>query len=146
MAGFGVYPSCVSPYGLGTPTPAEAPATGPAGCRYINPATGDYQQDPTTKQLAQMPATRQRVLLAVTTLINSSSVKRTFGIKLPRKMGTLFDSEMKQSVRSALRHLTDDEAVIRIDGITVERGRAGRSLTTVEWFDLETGKSDHLSF
>jgi len=146
MPGFGVYPSCVSPYGLGTPTPAAEPASGPAGSRYINPATGDYEQDPTTRQLAQMPTTRQRVLLAVKTLQSSISVKRTFGIKLPRKMGTLFDSEMKQAVRSALHHLTDDEAVIRIDGITVVRGRAGRSETTIEWFDLETGKSDSLSF
>lgn len=146
MPGFGVYPSALSPFGLGTPIPAEEPAEGPSGSRYINPATGDYEQDPVTRQLAQMPATRQRVLLAVMTLRESSSVKRDFGIRLPRKMGTTFDSEMRQSVRTALRHLTDSDAVIRIDSIDIERARAGRSLTTVNFTDLTTGKPDSVGF
>jgi hypothetical protein len=145
MPGFGVYPSALSPFGLGTPIPAAAPATGEAGCRYINPATGDYEQDPITKQLAQMPGTRQRVLLAVMTLRESASVNREFGIRLPRKMGTFFDSEMKQSARQALRHLTDTEQAIRIDSIVVERGIGGRARTTVSFTDLTTGKPDKVA-
>ena len=145
MPGYGVYPSAMSPFGLGTPIPATPPPTGEAGTRYINPATGDYQQDPTTRQLAQMPSTRQRVLLATMTLRRSSSVNTTFGIDPPRRMGTFFDSEMKFAVRAALRHLTETEQVIRIDDITVERGINGRSRTTIAFTDLTTEKPDKVA-
>lgn len=145
MPGFGVYPSALSPFGLGTPIPATAPPTGEAGVRFIDPATGDYQQDPVTRQLAQMPTTRQRVLLAVMTLRNSMSVNREFGIRLPRKMGTFFESEVTQAVRAALQHLTDTEAVIRIDSILVERGAASRARITVSFTDLTTGNPDKVA-
>jgi hypothetical protein len=145
MPGFGVYPSAVSPFGLGTPIPATPPPSGPSGTRYIDPATGDYQQDPTTRQLAQMPSTRQRVLLALKTVQKSSSVNPSFGVKPPRKMGTFFESEQRQAVRAALAHLTDTEQVIRIDDITVERGIKGRSRTIVAFVDLTTGKPDKVA-
>jgi hypothetical protein len=145
MPGFGIYPSAVSPFGLATPIPATPPPSGPSGTRFINPATGDYQQDPTTRQLAQMPSTRQRVLLAVTTLKKSSTVNPNFGIRPPRKMGTLFDSEQRHAVRAALQHLTETEQVIRIDAITVERGISGRSRTIIDFTDLETGQPDKVT-
>lgn len=145
MPGYGVYPSAVSPFGLGTPIPAAAPPNGPSGTRFIDPATGDYKQDPTTKQLAQMPSTRQRVLIALKTVVKSSTVNPSFGIKPPRKMGTFFESEQTQAVRAALAHLTDTEQVIRIDAITVERGINSRSRTTVAFTDLTTGKTDKVA-
>ncbi len=141
MSGVGLSSFGLSPYGTGTPVEGEAPPTGTAGSRYINPATRDYQQDPITKQLAQMPGVRQRVLLAVLTLANSSTVYKG-GIRQPRKMGTFFRAEMTQAVRATLRILTDVEKVIRIDSITVERGSGGRSRTTIEYTDLTTGASD----
>lgn len=145
MPGFGVYPSALSPFGLGTPIPATAPPTGTAGTRYLNPATGDYEQDPVTRQLAQMPTTRQRVLLAVMTLRDSMSVNRGFGVRLPRKMGTFFESEVTQAVRAALRHLTDTEQVIRIDSITVERGSGSRARIVISFTDLTTGNPDKVA-
>lgn len=144
MAGFGVYPAGLAPFGLNTPIPVNAPATGAAGSRFINPATKDYQQDPTTGQLAQMPAVRQRVLLALLTLVNSSSVNPAFGVRLPRKMGTFFESEMRLAIRAALKQLTDVEKIVRIDGISVERGTGGRSRTTVSYTDLTTGQPDQV--
>lgn len=143
--GFGLSSFGLSPYGTGTPETSAVPASGAAGSRYINPATRDYQQDPTTGQLAQMPSTRQRVLLALLTVQGSSSVYGRFGIKLPRKMGTSFEVEMRFAVRAALRHLTDAEKVIRIDSITVERGAGSRSRTTVSYTDLATGETDQAS-
>lgn len=141
MSGVGISSFGLSPYGTGTPATGEAPPTGSAGSRYINPATRDYEQDTTTKQLAQMPGVRQRVLLAVLTLARSSTVYPG-GIKQPRKMGTLFVAEMHQAVRATLRILTDVEKVVRIDTITVERGTGGRSRTTIEYTDLTTGEPD----
>lgn len=145
MPGYGIYPSAVSPFGLGTPLPAAAPPNGPSGTRFIDAATGDYKQDPTTKQLAQMPSTRQRVLLAVKTIQQSSTVNPKFGIRSPRKMGTFFESEQRQAVREALAHLTDTEQVIRVDAITVERGLHGRSRTIIAFVDLTTGKPDKVA-
>jgi hypothetical protein len=131
--------------GLGTPVSASAPAEGPAGSRYIDQATKDYAQDPGTGQLKQMPKVRQQVLLAVTTLLGSASTLNKFGIRMPRKMGDRFQAEMTNSVRAALRHLTDTQKVIRLDGVTAVHGRGGRGLTTISWTDLTTGKPDQVT-
>lgn len=145
MPGLGLSSAGLCPYGTGTPITGAAPPTGQAGSRYINPATKDYEQDTTTKQLAQMPAIRQRVLLAVLTVFRSSTVYNG-GIKTPRKMGTLFETEMKQAVRATLRILTDVEKVVRIDSITVKRGgNSGRSMTTIEYTDLTTNLTDSVT-
>ena len=80
-------PFGTGPMGLGTPVTASLPPKGPAGSRYIHPATKDYERDPTTGQLKQMPKVRQQVLLALTTLLGSASTLDGFGIRLPRKQG-----------------------------------------------------------
>lgn len=141
MSAYGTMPFGTGPFGLGTPTSLTAPPTGTAGVRYLNPASRDYEVDPATGQLAQMPSIRQRVLLAVTTLFRSSTAVPTFGIKLPRKMGTTFPAEADAAVRSALRHLTETEALIRINSVTTER-YGGRARITVAWTDLSTGLED----
>ncbi len=138
--GFGLLPFGLGPFGLETPDDPPDPPTGTAGSRYIDPATGDYALDAVTGQLQQMPRTRQRVLLALVTLRKTATTVPTFGNKLPRKMGTSFEFETKQAVRLALRHLTDSEQVIRIESLTVERGRNSRALVTVSYTDLETGE------
>jgi hypothetical protein len=125
--------------------PATPRPTGESGTRFIDPATKDYRQDPTTRQLAQMPSTRQRVLIAVTTERRSASVNLQFGIKAPRKMGTFFESEQRQAVQAALRHLTETEQAIRVDAITVERGINGRSRTVISFTDLATGRPDKVA-
>lgn len=133
------------PMGLGTPVTASAPPDGPAGCRYINPATKDYEQDPNTGQLKQMPPVRQQVLLAITTILQSATTLGWLGIRLPKKMGDRFQAETEKSVRAACRHLTETQKRIRIDLIKAEHGRGGRGRITVGWFDLKTGKRDEVS-
>lgn len=140
MAGFGIMGAGTGPMGLGTPVSASLPPDGPAGCRYLNPASKDYEQDPTTGQHKQMPKVRQQVLLALTTLLGSATTLQGFGIRLPRKMGDRFQAETEVSVRAALRHLTDTQRVIRIDSIKAEHGRGGRARITVSWTDATTGK------
>jgi hypothetical protein len=145
MAGFGTMGFGTGPMGLGTPVSGSAPPVGPAGCRYINPASRDYEQDPDTGQFKQMPAVRQQVLLAITTLAKSATTLDWLGIKMPRKQGDRLQAETEKSVRAALRHLTETQRVIRIDLIKAERGAGGRARITVGWFDLKTGKSDRVS-
>lgn len=140
MTGFGTLPFGTGPMGLGTPVTGNAPPDGEAGCRYINPASKDYEQDPATLQYKQMPKVRQQVLLAVTTLRKSASTLDWLGIRLPRKMGDRFQAEVEKSVRSALRHLTDVQKVIRLDSVTAVHGQGGRGKITIAWTDLTTGK------
>lgn len=142
MAGFGTMPAGTGPFGLGTPLTASAPPSGASGSRYINPATRDYEQDPDSLQLKQMPATRQRVLLALMTARGSSTALRTFGVRIPKKITTTFKAEVQASVRTALLHLTDTEPVIRIDTIIVETGTGGRVRITVSYTDLLANQRD----
>lgn len=139
-------PAGISPAGLFTPAlAANAPAPS-AGSRYVNPATGDYEIDPATGQAAQMPPTRQRVLLALNTVFGSSVAVPDFGLRTPRKIGPRFVGETKAAARSALRHLTrEDGPVIRIDAITVDVFSPGKALLTVSYTDLTTGRPDRAS-
>lgn len=140
MTGFGTLPFGTGPMGLGTPVTAGDPPSGAAGCRWINPASKDYEQDPNTLQFKQMPRVRQQVLLAVTTLKRSASTLDWLGIRFPRKQGDRFQAEAEKCVKAALRHLTDTQKVIRIDAITTQRGSGGRGRITLSWTDLTTGK------
>lgn len=144
MAGFGAQPMGTSPFGVGTPTSATEPPDGPAGSRYLNPVTRDYEIDDTTRQFKQMPPTRQRVLLAVMTDLGSSALPR-FGVKRPPRMGETFEREQANAVRRALRHMTDVEKVLSIDSIKVERGLGGRARTTIAYTDLLADTADRLT-
>lgn len=143
MAGFGAMPFGGGPFGLATPpAPAEA-TTGGGGSRFIDPTSKDYGVDSATGQYAQMPPTRQQVLIALTTLFNSSGVTN-FGVRLPKRMGDTFEAECKSAVASALRHLTEIQKVIRVDLVKIDKGAGGRARITVQWFDLVTGQRDQL--
>lgn len=141
MAGFGTLGFGSGPLGLGTPITAEAPPDGPAGCKFINPATGDFEQDADTHQLKQMPAARQAVLLALRTLQGSSSAIPGFGVRMPRKMGDTFEAEAKSAITTALAHLTGSGR-IRLDGVKVEKGLGGRARFTISFTDTSTGVKD----
>lgn len=134
------------PYGPDTPVTSAAPPTGDAGSRYLNPATRDFQQDSASKQLAQMPAVRQRVLLAVMTEQRSSTALPDFGILRPRKVGPSFEAQVTASVRSSLRQLVEVERLVRIDGIKVERGASGRQRVTISYTDISVGAPDQVTF
>jgi phage baseplate assembly protein W len=140
MAGFGTMAIGSGPFGLGTPVTATAPPDGPAGSRFINTA-GDYEQDSTTRQLKQMPPVRQAVMLALRTLQGSSSALPTFGVRLPRKMGDTFESEVRSAIAAALNHLTSANR-ITLDRVTAVKGIGGRAKITVSYTDIESGKRD----
>jgi len=136
-AGFGITPLASTPFGLGTPTPANEPPADPSTfSRYINPGSGDYERDPATGQLKQMPAIRQRVLLALKTSRGSSSVLPTFGFSGPKKIGANFEQIVRLRVRVALRQLTDVEKVARIESIVPTRRSGGRVGVVVVFTDL----------
>lgn len=145
MAGFGLLPFGTGPYGFGTPTTGAAPPVGAAGSRYINPVTRDYQIDPATGQQAQMPPLRQRVLLAVMTVLRSSTALPGMGINLPKKMGTTYEVETQNAVLLAVRQMTDVEKVMRVDRIDVKRTGTGRSEITISYTDLTTGEQDRVT-
>ena len=133
------------PFGQGTPVDATAPPSGAAGSRFLNPATGSYQVDPVSGQLAQMPALRQRVLLALITVLGSSSALQTMGIGWPSKMAPSFTAEVTAAVKAALRQMVDVEGAMLIDGITVEQGTGGRARVTVSYTPTDTGESDEVT-
>lgn len=144
MAGFGTSPGGTAPFGIGTPSVGAAPPSGPAGCRYLNPATRDYEVDSSTGQFAQMPAVRQRVMLCVLTAKNSSSVPG-FGVRIPPLMNETFESEVRAEITRELRQLTEVERVCRLDGVFVVKGRSGRARVTVSFIDLTTGTADQVT-
>lgn len=127
-----------SPFGVGTPASATEPPSGPAGSRYLNPVTRDYEVDATTGQFKQMPGTRQRVLLTVLTVRDSSGV-RGFGVRMPPRMGDSFERQVENEIRRALRYMTDVEKILLINEIKVERGLGGRARITIAFRDLLTG-------
>lgn len=117
------------PAGVGETEDAMEPSLDSGGSRFINPITSDYQFDAVRRNTAQMPPTRQRVLLALVTQLESSTALRRIGTNRPDRMGDRFESEQTQDVQRALQHLVDDGIII--EGISVERGAAGRARTTV---------------
>lgn len=144
--GFAECAFATTPLGLGTPgLPGSVPAPGD-GSRFLNPQSRDWEIDPATTQLAQMPPTRQRVLLALLTVRGSATAVPGFGFTPPTKIGALFEAQTRNAVRTALRHLTNEEApVISIDNIDVVKVAPGRVVLTVEFTDLATSESDEVS-
>jgi len=138
-------PFGVGPYGFGTPVTGVAPPSGAAGSRYINPQSRDYEIDPVTKQQAQMPGVRQRVLLAVTTVLRSSTAVPGMGIDMPKKMGTSYEAQVRNAVLASLRQMIEVEKVLRVDAILVKRTGTGRSQITISFTDLTTGEQDRVT-
>ena len=96
-------------------------------------------------QLAQMPGTRQRVLLALLTLRGSSSVLRDFGVRWPAKIDQSYEQGVASAVASALHTLTTVEKVVRLQGVAVKRTGTGRVEITVSFVDLTTGAADDVT-
>lgn len=146
MPGFGTAPAGTSGAGLGVPVTAAAPPSGPAGSRFISPETKDYQIDTTTGQQRQMPPTRQRVLIILTTTLGSATTQPNLGVRWPRKMGDTYGAQVKNAVAAALYQLTDVERVIRLKDVIVVKGRGGRSSITVIWTYTATNQEDREAF
>lgn len=145
--GLGTGPMGLFPLGFGVGDPAPAPPTGNWGSRYINPSTGDYEQDPATGQLKQMPGVRQRFLIRLKTKRGSSSVQPTLGVDLPKKIDASYVRRIDNAVRVAMRQETDVEKVARITAVipTRDPGNAGRVNVTVQFIDLTTGLPDQVT-
>ena len=140
MYGLGGGPLGTMPLGLQYSDPTDPPPPASTMRRWINPVTGDYELDDNSA-FEQMPAIRQRVILALGTALGSSTSVPTLGKQRPEIIGERFVAEEETFVRTALRQLTEVEGVIRIDRITVERGRTpNRWRTTVAYTELGTNQ------
>lgn len=128
----------VTPFGVGTPIDATAPPVErPTGVRYLNPVTRDYEVD-NEGEMRRMPAVRQRILIAVTQLLKSSSVEPNRGIRMPGKIGKDFTERARAAVIAAtaeivaLGHAT-------IDAVQVLVPQVGRAVIVITFTDLTAG-------
>lgn len=131
-----------SPFALGIPATASEPATATELSRYIDPNNGTYRIDASSGVYGTMPATRQRVLLALMTLRGSSTVLPDFGLIMPRKLGPSTLAQVQDAVRRALSHLT---GVITIDAIELKRTHPGRGEVNVSFTDITSGERDEVT-
>lgn len=92
-----------------------------------------------------MPPLRQRVLLAVMTVLRSSTAVPTMGVNMPKKMGTTYQVEAQNAVLLALRQMIEVEKVLRVDRIDVKKTGTGRSEITISYTDLTTGEQDRVT-
>lgn len=136
------------PAGFGTGDDAPIPPGGEWGSRYIDVASGDYANDPTTGQLQQMPAVRQRFLLRLRELHGSSSVRPNDGVILPKKIDESVQRTVDDAVRTAMRQETDVEKVAVIKSVIVTRDpeNSGRVVTVIDFTDLTTSRDDQIKF
>jgi phage baseplate assembly protein W len=142
MSGIGLSSIGLStPFGIGTPDPTTAPPTiRPRDAAYLDPITRDYVLG-TDGEYLRMPILRQRVLIALGTLLGSSSVQQSAGLTLPTKIDSTFERRAQFAVRSALAFLVTSRE-LRIDAITVTQPIPGRAQITVAYTDLHTGEND----
>lgn len=142
MSGLGLFPVGNTPFGSGTPVIAAAPPSdSPELANYLDPRTSDYVvNDDGSYQ--RMPLVRHRVLMLLKTELGSAAYEPDVGLKLPKKMGTSFEQEVRGSILLALSLIGSD---IRIDDVIVIRSPMGRADITVAYTDLTTGNSDTLT-
>ena len=145
MAGFGVSALGTSPFGIGTPPAASSVPNGVTTfCRFLNPTTGEYEQDSTSLQQKQISRVMQQVLLALRTRRGSSTAVPDFGYDSPKKMGTRFAALVEARIRQALRHLTHTQKSMRITRISVTRSMT-RYAAEIEYKNLETDETEQIT-
>lgn len=134
------------PMGFGDPNEADDPPPEAVYLsNWVSPASKQYEIDPDTGALAEVPPIRGRVIYCMTQVLGSSALLPDDGIEYPKRVDETFDTKVRNAVRTALRQLTDVEKVIRIEAIVVqERGRRSRGL--VQYTDLTTGLPDEARF
>lgn len=134
------------PFGVGTPATAEAPPTkAPVNAAFIDYRTRDYVID-AEGAIARMPITRQRVLLALSTLLGSSSVQPEAGLALPRRIDESYPQRAKAAILQALAFLVPNDIAISSDDIEVDTTSiVGRVQIAVSYVDLHTGQPDQVT-
>lgn len=142
MAGFGLTPIGLTPFGLGTPEGTQAPPdTKPEGARFINYRTKDYERA-ANGELKRMPVTRHRVQMVLSTTLGSSSVLSELGIKLPDRIDSRYPQLAEQAIRKGFKRMVDRKE-IRILFVRISRtDNPGRVDHVVGYMDLSTGNSD----
>jgi hypothetical protein len=139
MIGAGLQTAGTTYAGWGDFDPVAPAPTIVAGARFIG-NDRDYMIDPATGAFAKMRSVKQRVMLAISTQLNSSCLQ-DFGIIDGTKIGSGFVAAMQNSIRVALKTMVDAEE-IRIDEIKVEQVTSNRVLRTVYYTELQTNHVD----
>lgn len=142
--GLGTASAGSSPVGFGDADDAPTAPVVSLMSRYIDPATRDYRVNETTGAFARMPPVRQRAMLAVMTVLGSSTGQADWGLRRPPKMGSNFEQQLESELRRALYRLTDTEQVMRIESIQIERDTI-RALARIHYMDLTTGQKDDVT-
>jgi hypothetical protein len=141
VAGFGVSPLGGFPCGFSPPMTADDPPDPPENARFLDYLTSDYVVGD-DGEVERMPITRQRVLLALATRLESSTVLRDFGAQLPGVIGPNDENDVRIAVETALRHLIAEGALV-LNSVTVDHGNPiGRSAITVDYTDTATNERD----
>lgn len=144
--GLGTMALGTSPLGFGDPTEATAPPKPQTlFSTWVSPALKDYEIDPETRQLGEVPAILGRIIYLLTQEKGSSSLLPNDGIEYPVLVTEDFDKRVEASVRKALRQLTTVERVITVDAVVVELAGA-RTRYLLRYTDLTTGLRGELRF
>ncbi len=129
----------ISPFGAGSTAFGKAPPTVTAKrAAYIDPRTRDYVLD-SEGERQRMPEVRQQFLLALTTLLASSSADQTKGILLPQKVTDDLQRQVRTAVVTACKHITDAGRAV-ITNVVAEVLQTGRVQITVSYDDLTIGE------
>jgi hypothetical protein len=105
-------------------------------CRAIDPKTGDYMLDD-NDQFMGMTNIQQKVLLALTTMRNSS-IQNNLGINLSniQVIGRNFDYLIRNEINNALKDLINNKEILLLDiKISTKNNKA---LINILWKDLTT--------
>lgn len=136
-------PWAFGPFGTGTPATAPEPPKGlPSLSRYLDPVTGDFAKNEVSGHLQDMPPVRQRFLLLIQTLKESSSVLPDLGITVPSIIDDSFARQVDSAVRLGARQMTEVEKVARINEVTVDASALGRVRILVAYKDLTLNVND----
>jgi phage baseplate assembly protein W len=139
-SGFAIYP-----FGTGAPaTMATPPVVPTLTALFLDPVSRDHIVA-VDSELERMPALRQQVLIALTTVIGSMSANISFGITMPQKIDEDFARKMRNSVETAVKHLTGPKLMKLLDVQTDTSTAMGRAITTVSFIDLTTNLPDQVS-
>jgi hypothetical protein len=137
MLGIGVQSAGISPAGIGEVEPIGDLPLVTSGARFLD-TNGKPVIDPSTGDFAKMPEVVQRVQIALSTELASSTGDQSLGVSKITKMDETFEARSKNAALAALRKMTD-AGEIEVTSCTVTRDSAQRATRTVKFIDLSTG-------
>jgi len=142
MAGFGETELGLTPFGTGTADGTAAPPTTlPSTSRYVNFRTKDYEVAD-DGEYKRMPSVRHRVLMILSTTLDSAAALPGFGLKLPARIDKRYPQLADHAIRLALKPMVR-AGELKIEKIEVTRSSVtGRVDHVVKFKDLTTGNPD----